>query len=317
MIRYATALVSGQERLFAVRDGQAAEVAALLESGGREPIGEMIAFLDAGPETWSAVESSLASGDGDGVATVAVESLTLAAPLPRPRKILCTFANNSEFELTPIAEQRVWPRPLFFLKAPTAVTAPGHPVVIPEGIGVVQPEGELVVVVGKRVKDLTPADAEDCIFGYTLMNDITAAGLSRQEAMTVGIPGEAGEKEEFVVRPMARYKGLDSFAPLGPFVVPRSELGDPQEVVVEARLNDDVVQRGRVADMRFSVVEVLVEASRWMTLEPGDLVSLGTVSPLPGWPLRKPDLSVYGGVTEVFAEPIGLLRSPIQNGSGR
>lgn len=305
MIRFGTASRDGGEaRVYAlVDDDRAVDLAAALGNDG----GDFVAFLAAGEEVW---REAARLAQSDGAAAVPAAELRWLAPIPRPPKILCTFANNPEIDLVPLAEQSRWPRPVFFLKAPTSVIGVGEPVVIPEGIGLVQPEAELGVVVGKRMKRVSREDALDHVFGYTLLNDITAAGLSWDDAVTLGIP-EAKEAEQFPMRPMARYKGLDTFGPLGPYVLPGWEAPDPGELVLSTRLGDDVIQRGRVGDLRFSVGEVLEEASRWLTLEPGDVVSMGTVKQAPGWPLRT-DMTVPGGVIEVSCEQIGRLANPIE-----
>ncbi len=96
----------------------------------------------------------------------------------------------------------------------------------PDGIGVVQPEAEFCAVIGKRAK-LIGDDVENYIFGYTMLNDVTAAGLSLMEVAHLGVPMVGGRKERFTFRPMARYKGMDTFAPIGPHIVPTWSHDDP------------------------------------------------------------------------------------------
>lgn len=299
MIRFGTGV--------GVHDREPRVWALIDEDRAVEVAGNFVEFLEAGEEAWREAERR-----ADVDASRSPNELRWLAPVPRPRKMLCTFANNPEISITPLLEQDRWPRPLFFLKAPTSVVGPGEPIVIPEGIGIVQPEAELAVVIGKPMKRVPAESTLEHIFGYTLLNDVTAASLSLQDAVTLGIPGEA-KREEFPMRPMGRYKGLDTFGPLGPWVVPRWELPEPEAVTLTTRLNDEVVQRGTVGDMRFDIAVVLAEASHWMTLEPGDVISMGTVKQAPGWPLRKPDLGSYGGVIEISAEPVGVLANPVVN----
>jgi 2-keto-4-pentenoate hydratase/2-oxohepta-3-ene-1,7-dioic acid hydratase in catechol pathway len=298
MIRFGTGIRNGDSRVYAlVDDERAVEVAA-----------DFISFIEAGEQAWrEAARRATANAAG-----TSPGELRWLPPIPRPPKIVCTFANNPEISVTPLVEQDRWPRPLFFLKAPTSVVGPGEPIVIPAGIGVVQPEAELAVVIGMRMKRVPAEAALQHIFGYTLLNDVTAASLSLQDAVTLGIPGES-DREQFPMRPMGRYKGLDTFGPLGPYVAPRWEVPEPETIMLTTRLNGEIVQRGRVADMRFDIGTVLAEASRWVTLEPGDVVSMGTVKQAPGWPLRKPDLGAYGGLIEVSGEPIGSLANPVVN----
>jgi 2-keto-4-pentenoate hydratase/2-oxohepta-3-ene-1,7-dioic acid hydratase in catechol pathway len=172
--------------------------------------------------------------------------------------------------------------PLLFLKAPSALLAPGDPIVRPGGYERVDYEGELALVIGRRARHVRTADALDYVLGYTILNDVTVRDLQKKDGQ------------------YTRAKGFDTFAPCGPWL--ETDL-DPTRLRLVTRLNGVVKQDSRTDDLIFSVAELLAFASRVMTLEPGDLFSTGTpqgVGQL--WP---------GDVVEVEIDGIGPLRNPV------
>jgi 2-keto-4-pentenoate hydratase/2-oxohepta-3-ene-1,7-dioic acid hydratase in catechol pathway len=172
--------------------------------------------------------------------------------------------------------------PLLFLKAPSALLAPGDPIVRPGGYERVDHEGELCLVIGRRARHVRAAEALDYVFGYTVLNDVTVRDLQQKDGQ------------------FTRAKGFDTFAPCGPWV--ETDL-DPGALRIVTRVNGQVRQDGRTADLIFSVPELVAFASRVMTLEPGDLFSTGTprgVGQL--WP---------GDVCEVEIEGLGTLANPV------
>jgi 2-keto-4-pentenoate hydratase/2-oxohepta-3-ene-1,7-dioic acid hydratase in catechol pathway len=172
--------------------------------------------------------------------------------------------------------------PLLFLKAPSALLAPGEPIVRPGGYERVDYEGELCLVIGRRARHVRAAEALDYVLGYTILNDVTVRDLQKKDVQ------------------YTRAKGFDTFAPCGPFI--ETDL-DPSRLRLVTRVNGAVQQDSTTDDMIFTVPELIAFASRVMTLEPGDLFSTGTpkgVGQL--WP---------GDVVEVEIEGIGTLRNPV------
>ena len=172
--------------------------------------------------------------------------------------------------------------PLLFLKAPSALLAPGDAIVRPGGYERVDFEGELAFVIGKRARHVRAADALDYVLGYTIMNDVTVRDLQQKDGQ------------------FTRAKGFDTFAPCGPWL--ETSL-DPARLRLTTRVNGAVQQSSSTDDLIFSVPELVAFASRVMTLEPGDLFSTGTpqgVGQL--WP---------GDVVEVEIAGIGTLSNPV------
>jgi 2-keto-4-pentenoate hydratase/2-oxohepta-3-ene-1,7-dioic acid hydratase in catechol pathway len=173
-------------------------------------------------------------------------------------------------------------RPLLFLKPPTCVLDPGEPIRLPPESGEVHHEAELAVVIARKMRRVSPAQAREGILGFTCCNDVTARDIQRAEIQ------------------YTRAKGFDTFGPVGPVV--ETEL-DPHRLTVQALVNGEVRQTGSTADMIFDVFELVSFASRGMTLLPGDVLTTGTppgVGPL-----------TAGDVVEVSVESVGVLRNPV------
>lgn len=183
-------------------------------------------------------------------------------------------------------------RPLLFAKWQSAVIASGEPVVIPAGVEQVDYEAELAAVIGTRVKGVSAENALEAVAGYTCLNDVSARVL------------------QFADGQWTRAKSLDTFCPIGPHVVPREEVGDPQALRIQCRVNGETVQDGSTADMIFGVAELVAYVSATITLEPGDVIATGTP---PGVAFGRPDGRYLqdGDTVEVEIERIGVLVNPV------
>jgi 2-keto-4-pentenoate hydratase/2-oxohepta-3-ene-1,7-dioic acid hydratase in catechol pathway len=181
---------------------------------------------------------------------------------------------------------RVHPQnPEIFYKPLSSMQDPEGPIVIPRDATNVHYEGELVVVVGKHLKNATRAEARAAVFGVTCGNDVTDRNW------------QYGEQRDVQ---WWRAKGSDTFAPAGPFIVTGL---DPDNLLVQTRLNGQVVQSERTSDFIFDCPTFLSWVSGWVTLMPGDIVYTGT----PGATRRLSP----GDVVEVEVEGIGVLRNPV------
>jgi 2-keto-4-pentenoate hydratase/2-oxohepta-3-ene-1,7-dioic acid hydratase in catechol pathway len=172
--------------------------------------------------------------------------------------------------------------PLIFLKPPSAVLDPGGTIILPPQSAQVEHEAELVVVMGKRGRNITPEQAPDHVFGYTIGNDVTARDLQKADGQ------------------WTRGKGFDTFCPFGPWI---DTDFDPADAVITCKVNGQPRQMASTRDMVFSVNQLIAFISSVMTFEPGDLIFTGTpagVSPL------KPGDSV-----EVAIEGLGKLVNPV------
>jgi 2-keto-4-pentenoate hydratase/2-oxohepta-3-ene-1,7-dioic acid hydratase in catechol pathway len=177
--------------------------------------------------------------------------------------------------------------PVIFLKAPSSVIAPGEAVVLPPESQRVEHEGEIAVVIGRRIKRATPEEARAAVLGVTCANDVTARDLQRKDPC------------------FSRAKSFDTFCPLGPAILTDPDLEELLEnLEVVTRVNGQERQRGHVRDMTWGIVDLLVYASRMMTLEPGDVLLTG--SPSGVGPLQD------GDEVEVEIPGVGVLRNPVR-----
>jgi 2-keto-4-pentenoate hydratase/2-oxohepta-3-ene-1,7-dioic acid hydratase in catechol pathway len=178
--------------------------------------------------------------------------VTLLAPAT-PSKIVCVGRNYAAHAAE--LGNEVPSEPLIFLKPPSSLNRPDGDVVYPAISQRVDHEGELALIIGRRSRNLNEADAMAAIFGYTVANDVTARDLQKQD------------------KQWTRGKGFDTFAPVGPWI---DTDFDPANRQVRCLVNGEVRQDGNTADLIFSIGRVLAFVTRFMTLEPGDLVLTGT-----------------------------------------
>jgi 2-keto-4-pentenoate hydratase/2-oxohepta-3-ene-1,7-dioic acid hydratase in catechol pathway len=219
-----------------------------------------------------------------------LDEVQLHAPIPRPGKIICLGLNYRDHAQEQNA--KIPDNPLLFVKASTATVGHKQPIVIPEGSTKVDYEAELAFVMGKQVKDVNIDDAESAIFGYTCLNDVTEREMQR------------GDKQWF------RGKSVDTFAPMGPYIVTSDEVGDPCHLSVSSRLNNELMQLSSTSNLIFTPADIIRFVTRTMTVEPGDVISTGT----PGGVgvFRDPQVFLKDGdVIEVIIDKIGTLSNPV------
>jgi 2-keto-4-pentenoate hydratase/2-oxohepta-3-ene-1,7-dioic acid hydratase in catechol pathway len=209
-------------------------------------------------------------------------------PLLRPGKIICLGLNYVEHARegnVPIPEE-----PIYFEKAVTSIIAHNQPVIYPPHLGRIDPEAELAFIIGKRTHGVDEAEARFSIAGYTILNDMTARELQQKDI---------GNRH-----PWYRSKSLDTFCPIGPWIVTADEI-DPQEALtIQLRVNGEVRQNSSTRYLVFNVPTLLCRISELITLEPGDIISTGTPEGIaPVYP---------GDVMEAEIEKIGTLRNPVR-----
>ncbi|MCM8760127.1 MAG: fumarylacetoacetate hydrolase family protein [Candidatus Omnitrophica bacterium] len=181
--------------------------------------------------------------------------------------------------------------PVIFLKATTAITGHLSPIILPkEAHNFVDYEAELVIVMGKKAKDIGPEDTSDYILGYTCGNDVTARDCQMK-----------------LDRQWARAKSFDTFAPIGPWI--ETDI-NPDNLKIQSRVNGVVMQESTTADMIFSVSETVSYLSRQMTLLPGTLIMTGTPSGV-GFAKSPPVFLKEGDIVEIEIEGIGILKNPV------
>jgi 2-keto-4-pentenoate hydratase/2-oxohepta-3-ene-1,7-dioic acid hydratase in catechol pathway len=214
----------------------------------------------------------------------------LLAPI-RPGKVLCCGINYaSHAEENPNAKMPT--EPFFFAKMPSSVIGPDEPIRVPPMSKQVDYEVEFAAVVGRRLSRAKEEEVMPAIFGYTLLNDVSARDVQFKDSqITLG-------------------KNFNGFAPIGPAIVTTDELKEPGRVRLQTRLNGRTMQDGNTSEWLFQLPRLLSFVSQVMVLEPGDIVTTGTPAGV-GY-FRKPQVFMKAGDTiEIEGEGIGVLRNPL------
>lgn len=216
--------------------------------------------------------------------------LRILAPYTGPEKLLCVALNYADH----CREQNIVPpmKPNLFSKLPSAIIGPGEAIIHPRATQMLDFEGELAVIIGREGKHIPEAQALDYVFGYSILNDVTARDLQKSESQWV------------------RAKGSDTFAPFGPAIVTADEIPDPRNVPIRTYLNDELVQDSNTREMIFGVRKLMAFVSEVVTLRPGDILSTGTPAGVGVY--RNPKkLMKPGDRIRVELPPIGVLENPV------
>ena len=259
---------------------------------------DMLEFIRGGDDAIAKAKAAAASGMG----VLALDKVKLEAPIPRPAKnVFCVGKNyhehakefhNSGFDASAGANA-VPELPIIFTKAPTSVIAQGESILSElDFSNSVDYEGELTVVIGKGGRGISKADAFKHVYGYTIINDVTARTMQH------------AHKQWFLG------KSLDTFCPMGPTIVTADEVPDVTKLQLITKVNGEVRQDAFVSDLIFDIPTLIETISRIMTLESGDLIATGTCAGV-GIGFKPPKFMKKGDVVAVTIEPIGTLENPV------
>ena len=276
-------------------DGRAVLSAYDLEEVYSVFLGSTLAeFIETGEEGLLSLAQALSQNEKEAeVSSVPLSEIEINIPFWPRRNIFCVGKNYKEhvreFEKNEAAKDPV--DPIFFTKATTSVIGPeeaidSHPDVTRE----VDYEGELAVIIGKQGTDIAPEDAADYIYGYTILNDVTARDLQRKHA------------QWFLG------KSLDTFCPIGPFVLVGARA---EPFTLYTRVNGNLRQEGNTEDLIFSIQKLISVLSRGMTLLPGDVIATGTPKGV-GMGQNPPTFLQKGDVVEITIDAIGTLRNTVK-----
>ncbi|MDQ0217566.1 FAA hydrolase family protein [Peribacillus cavernae] len=226
---------------------------------------------------------------------IAEEDLQWEAPIPRPAKnIFCVGKNYAEHAIELGSEADIPENIMLFSKAPTTVIA--HKSTIPNHQDVTDEldyEGELAVVIGKKGRVIKREEALDYVFGYTIINDVTARDLqARHKQYLLG-------------------KSLDGTCPMGPYIVHKSVVANPNQLQIQTKVNDEVRQKSSTEQFIFPVEEIIAVISKGMTLEPGDIIATGTPAGV-GKGFNPPKFLHPGDTVEITVEKVGTLVNVIE-----
>jgi acylpyruvate hydrolase len=223
-------------------------------------------------------------------ALIPLTDVKLNPPVVGPSKILAVGLNYAAHAAEQAA--KLPESPLIFSKCTTALIGPNDSIRLPRISDMIDYEAELAIVIGKEARSVSRDRAMEYIAGFTIMNDVTARDLQKRE------------------RQWARAKGLDTFAPCGPWLVTPDETGDPGALDIELRVNGEIRQRSNTSDLIYDIPTLIEFISQDLTLRPGDIISTGTPSGV-GVFLDPPVFLKAGDQIEIKIERIGTLSNTV------
>ena len=267
---------------------------------------DMLALLSAGAKGLRAAKKAAASAEDkepNGKTIHALNEVRLRAPMPNPRKVFCLAGNYQDHieEGGGKMEAQDKETPRVFMKPPTTtVVGPGDKILIPPVARSIDWEGELAVVIGRKAKGVAAKDALKYVAGYTVMNDVSERELVIKERT------DSRPRDEWF--DWLNGKWLDTFAPQGPWIVTRDDIPDPQVLDISTYINGERKQHNNTGQMLYPVDKIIEYISAIITLEPGDLISTGTIS---GVGATTGTFMQPGDKVEIEISGIGVLKNSV------
>lgn len=219
-----------------------------------------------------------------------IKEADLLAPIPDPSKIICLAFNYYDHArdagLTPSDE------PVIFIKPRTTLNHPFNDVVCPKFVQRLDYEAELAVIIGKNTKNIEPEKASESIFGYMILHDVSARDI------------------QFKDKQFTRGKGIDTFAPCGPWITTKDEINNVQNLQIVTKVNGEIRQNSSSSKMVISIEKIISSLSRVMTLEAGDIISTGTPAGV-AMSMKEPKYLKDGDIVEITIENLGTIRNRI------
>ena len=300
-MRLATVEQGGKRWPGAMLDGERVLNLEQALGGGAGKIESMIDVIAGGTPMLEAVRAAVkgAASGGATANTIALGDVRLIAPIPVPRRNVFCVGRNYKEHVAEAAKARATEAklpevPHFFTKPPQSVIGPYDD--IPWDAVVTQQldyEVELGVVIGRAGRNIPRERALDYVFGYTVINDITGRDLQKRHGQWF------------------KGKGLDGSCPMGPWIVERAALPDPQRIMVRLRVNGEQRQESSTSMMIFDVREIISQLSQGLMLEPGDVIATGTPSGV-GFAMSPPRFLGDGDIVETEVEGVGMLKNRIR-----
>jgi 2-keto-4-pentenoate hydratase/2-oxohepta-3-ene-1,7-dioic acid hydratase in catechol pathway len=250
-------------------------------------------FIALGTEGVERAERLLEEATKDEIerASSRFDEITLLAPIIFPPKIVCLGRNYRDH----VAEQNatIPDEPVIFMKPRTSIIGPNQNIVKPSLVEQLDYEAELAIVISRKVKNVPISDARTCIFGYTIINDVSARDIQYKD------------------KQWTRGKSFDTFAPTGPCITTASQLEDTSNLLIRTWVNEELRQNSTTKNMIFNVFEIVHHLSRVMTLEPCDTIATGTPAGV-GFALKpKPKFLQANDVIRIEIEKIGILENAV------
>lgn len=286
----------------------------LKASAGADAPDDLLAFIESGDSGLKLAAGIL--DDPATAVTVDADHIEWHPPVRRPGKICGIAMNNSASNERKISAPE---HPAFFLKPASCLVAHLQPITIRSYYGSVHPEPELAVVIGKTARDVDADVAADCIFGYTIFDDITGNGMRSEDLFQYYAlypsdtdPGQLERREQHLSY-AGRYKGTDCFGAMGPWLVTRDEIPDPDDLGVLCKVGGEIVAADSTRYYNYKVVEIVSFISQFQTLHAGDVISCGTAFKASAGrkSIHHANLQVVDGPVEVTIDGLGTLKNPV------
>ena len=280
-MKLATFTHAGSTRIGAVVDDAIVDLAAARP----ELPSDMLAFLEAGTPAMLAASESIADGP-----RIPLTEVRLEAPIARPPKFLAVGLNYADH----VAESGLETpeHPTIFNKQSTSITGPTDPIHLPRASHVLDYEGELGFVIGKRCRHVSRDDAADVIAGYLIVDDVSVRDWQlRIPTWTMG-------------------KSFDTHGPIGPWISTADEVPDPHQLRLRTWVNGELRQESNTKELIFDCFKLVEHLSTAFTLEPGDVIATGTPSGI-GLALKPPKLLVPGDVVRIEIEGLGQIENTV------
>ena len=281
-MRLVTFTHQGSTRIGAVDGDAVVDLAAAVPALPRD----MIGFLSAGAPALAAARGAIASAK----ARIPLADVRLDAPVPRPGKFLAIGLNYAD-HVAESGMEKPWV-PVFFNKQATCVVGPSAAVHLPRASSLLDYEGELAFVIGRRCRHVPRDRAAEVIAGYTVVNDVSVRDWQlRTPTMTMG-------------------KSFDTHGPMGPWLVTPDEVGDPHALELRTWVNGELRQHSNTKQLIFDCFAQVEHLSTAFTLEPGDVITTGTPAGV-GGAMKPPRFLVAGDVVRIEIERIGTLENRV------
>lgn len=285
-MKLVTYLHNGRSAIGAVVGEQVVDLSAVAP--------DMLRLIEMGEEGLAQAQTAVAAAAD----LIPLHAVRLQAPIPVPRRnVMCLGLNYAAHAAESLAAQgknvSLPDAPIVFTKATTAVSGPYDDIPFDAAVSeLIDWEAELGVIIGRSGKNISPQEALGYVYGYMVVNDVSARDVQRRG------------KQYF------KGKSLDGYCPTGPWIVTADEIGDPQNLRVACRVNGVTKQDDTTAHMIFNVAHTIAYLSRGMTLLPGDIIATGTPEGV-GFARTPPEFLRPGDVVECEIEAVGLIRNGV------
>lgn len=251
---------------------------------------DMPGFIALGEEALQLARLALDSGQG----RLPVAKVKLLAPIPRPARNIFCIGKNYGDHARELGTDAAFPEtPIVFTKAPSCVIGPEQPIpAYLDPTSSVDYEGELAVIIGRGGRGIARTEAMNHVYGYTILNDVTSRRLQKQH-------------EQWFIG-----KSIDGFCPMGPAILTAGAVAEVRALRVQTRVNSELRQDGRAANMIFDIPMLIETLARTITLQPGDIIATGTPAGV-GMGFKPPRFLKAGDTVSITIEPIGTLTNPV------